>query len=180
MTSAEPSKTRGNKIAFISGPLFPPENYFETHYLPHLHAAISQEHNFVVGPAPGIDTVSLHYLLTLIPASRITVYLARFEAVARRSSYAPFEATGGKIVVEGATTGERDAAMTRDSDHDILRYMPEDEARAFYGPAYLPRVTNTEKNERRRKREPLHYNPALEKAEKEKERDGKWWRELRW
>lgn len=49
------------------------------------------------------------------------------------------------------TTRERDAAMTRDSDYDILRYRTEGEAREVYGKGWWPRVSNTEMNERRRR-----------------------------
>ncbi|KAL4904091.1 hypothetical protein BDW74DRAFT_155083 [Aspergillus multicolor] len=51
-----------------------------------------------------------------------------------------------------ATTQNRDVAMTAASDYDILRWRTDDEAREFYGELYRPgRVTNTERNWRRRK-----------------------------
>lgn len=53
-------------------------------------------------------------------------------------------------VCEAATTRDRDAAMTRDSDYDILRYRTEEEAKEVYGTGWWPRVSNTEMNERRR------------------------------
>ncbi|KAI5848220.1 hypothetical protein BZA05DRAFT_446517 [Tricharina praecox] len=161
--SAAPAPPPPPLTAFISGPITPPAHFFETHYLPFLQLAVSQSHNFIMGPAAGIDTLCLSHLLSApISACRITVYLADFENHTLRSSYAAFEAAGGKIKVEGATTGARDAAMTRDSDYDILRYLNEHEAREYYGEAYTPRISNTQKNERRRRGEPLHYNPAFE------------------
>jgi hypothetical protein len=54
-------------------------------------------------------------------------------------------------VEDAYTTRERDAAMTRDSDYDILRYRTEDEAKEVYGSMWWPRVSNTELNERRRR-----------------------------
>jgi len=55
-------------------------------------------------------------------------------------------------IVEGVTrTQERDAAMTKASDYDILRYRTEEEAKEFYGKLWMRHVTNTELNERRRK-----------------------------
>lgn len=145
------------KTAFISGPLAPPSGYFETHYVPHLLSAIGKGHNFVVGPAPGIDVMALDFLVSQgVSTASITVYVAEFQHAERRVA----ESLGCKVRVEGATTGERDAAMTRDSDYDILRYMTPLEARDFYGDAYWPRISNTEKNERRRKELPLHSNPA--------------------
>ncbi|KAF2450088.1 hypothetical protein P171DRAFT_204800 [Karstenula rhodostoma CBS 690.94] len=63
-----------------------------------------------------------------------------------------FTSLGVHVVEVGdaITTRERDAAMTRDSDYDILRYRSEEEARAVYGKGWWPRVSNTEMNERRR------------------------------
>lgn len=65
---------------------------------------------------------------------------------------ASFSELGVRVfnVEEAVTTRERDAAMTRDSDYDILRYRTEEEARAVYGSGWWPRVSNTEMNERRR------------------------------
>jgi hypothetical protein len=54
-------------------------------------------------------------------------------------------------VADAVTTRDRDAAMTRDSEYDILRYRTEDEARECYGSGWWPRVSNTEMNERRRR-----------------------------
>jgi hypothetical protein len=54
-------------------------------------------------------------------------------------------------VEDAYTTCDRDAAMTRDSDYDILRYRTEEEAKKVYGSAWWPRVSNTEMNERRRR-----------------------------
>jgi len=162
----EPTPQRP-QIGFISGPIYPPEGYFATHYVPPIERAIAQSHSFVLGPARGVDTVALEYLLSRgVSATRISVYLADFEDVALRHEYAAFERAGGHVVVvDGAiTTADRDAAMTTNSDYDILRYMPPAEARTFYGAAYVPRITNTEKNERRRSGLPLHYNPAYERA----------------
>ncbi|KAL1600790.1 hypothetical protein SLS60_007178 [Paraconiothyrium brasiliense] len=53
-------------------------------------------------------------------------------------------------VEDAITTQDRDAAMTRDSDYDILRYLTEEEAKKLYGEGWWPKVTNTELNERRR------------------------------
>jgi hypothetical protein len=130
----------------------PTEAYFSEHYAPRILDAITAGHSFVVGPIRGIDTLALHFLLAQdVPASKISVYMAEFEYnnVKWRQGY---EELGVHVVlaVPGTTTGERDAAMTRASDYDILRYRTEDEARELYGTSWWPRVTNTEMNERRR------------------------------
>jgi hypothetical protein len=54
-------------------------------------------------------------------------------------------------VEDAVTTRDRDAAMTRHSDYDILRYRTEEEAKKMYGSMWWPRVSNTEMNERRRR-----------------------------
>jgi hypothetical protein len=173
--------------AFISGPISPPADYFSTHYAPLLLSAAARGDSFVLGPAAGIDTVARSFLLSsaAVPAARITVYLAGFEAKAFRASrFAAFEAAGGNVRVAGVTTAERDAAMTAASDYDILRYMSPEEARAHYGEAYWPRVSNTEKNERRRTGLPLHGNAASEvvlaaAAERAKGRRPRWMSRVR-
>lgn len=49
------------------------------------------------------------------------------------------------IKVEGQTTSERDAAMTRDSGYDVLRYMMVEEQRIKYGDNYDPRISATQR-----------------------------------
>jgi hypothetical protein len=150
------------RTAFISGPITPPSTYFPTHYEPRLLTAIAAGDSFVVGPAAGIDTVALQFLISQgVPPQKITVYLAEFQELALRPGRKWFEDLGGSIKVKGMTTGERDAAMTRDSDYDVLRIMTIEEQRELYGAFYYPRVSNTEKNERRRMGLPLHTNNAL-------------------
>jgi len=55
------------------------------------------------------------------------------------------------VLVVGRNHEERDEACTRASHYDILRYRPEEEARQLFGERYWPRISGTEKNERRRK-----------------------------
>ncbi|KAF8961450.1 hypothetical protein BDZ97DRAFT_1829379 [Flammula alnicola] len=151
-----------SKTAFISGPIEPSEDYFFQHYEPQIKSAISAGHSFVMGPASGMDTMALQYLIEQgVHPSRITVYFAEFQERDLADLIERFKGLGGNIWVEGVTTSDRDAAMTRDSDYDILRYMPIEEQKLFYGARYYPRVTATEKNERRRKGLPLHVNHEL-------------------
>jgi len=153
---------RQTHVAFISGPVEPPEDYFTKFYAPRLDKAVLEGHSFVMGPAPGIDSLSLRYLVDRgVEIAKITVYLAGFEEKILAERVKWFVDFGGKINVEGVTTGDRDAAMTRDSDYDILRYMSIEEQKEFYGENYYPRVSATEKNERRRGGLPLHMNYGL-------------------
>jgi hypothetical protein len=139
------------KIAFISGPIEADNTYFESHYLPALTAAISRSHSFVLGPSKGIDTLAFRYLLSSgVSPSKVTIYLAIHQH-AWQQRYTSFEAQGGKILVVGRNHEERDEACTRASHYDILRYRGTEEARRLFGQRYRPRISGTEKNERRRK-----------------------------
>ncbi|CAA7263287.1 unnamed protein product [Cyclocybe aegerita] len=159
--------------AFVSGPITFPDNYFTTHYEPRISAAIEAGHAFVMGPAMGIDAVSLRYLVTNgVDPENITVYLSEYESKALQERVQWFIDLGGKIHIEGVTSADRDAAMTRDSDYDILRYMPIEEQKEFYGVDYFPRVSATERNERRRQGLPLWENPGFTTHEPGKEKGG--------
>jgi hypothetical protein len=150
------------QTAFVSGPLAPPPTYFSIHYEPSLLAAIERSDSFVI-PAPGIDNLALRFLVSHgVDPSKITVYLANFQDGTLRPGLKWLEDLAGLVTVEGHTTGERDAAMTRDSDHDVLRYMTLEEQRIEYGDNYYPRISNTQKNERRRMGLPLHTLRQLE------------------
>jgi hypothetical protein len=151
--TTDTSQTTTPRIAFVSGPIDADNNYFTTHYASHIDSAIAAGHSFVMGPVAGIDTLTLHYLVAkTIDKSRITVYMAHFEYLVAtwRSQYLDL-GVNVRDVVDAGTTRERDAAMTRDSDYDILRYRTEEEAKALYGSQWWPRVSNTEMNERRRR-----------------------------
>jgi hypothetical protein len=157
------TNTPSPRTAFISGPIEPGVDYFHEHYEPLIRDAISAGDSFVMGPAPGMDTMGLQFLLEeKVHPSRITVYLSEFQEFPLRDLKGWFEGLGGNVKVEGVTTSNRDAAMTRDSDYDILRYMSVEEQKNFYGARYFPRVSATEKNERRRLGLPLHVNHAYE------------------
>lgn len=107
----------------------------------------------VIGPVAGIDTLSLHYLISKhIDPLRITIYMAHFEYL-NTTWRSQIISLGVNVrdVEDAVTTRDRDATMTRDSDYDILRYRTEEEAKKMYGNMWWPRVSNTEMNERRRR-----------------------------
>lgn len=149
-----------SQTAFISGHVYlPSSNYFTAYYEKPISVAILAGHHFIMGPSPGIDAMSLRYLIDQgVCPSRITIYLAEFERHTLASRIQWFVDLGGNVKVEGSTFTKRDEVMTRDSDYDILRYMPIEEQRQLYGGKYRPRVSGTEKNDRRRKGLPLHVN----------------------
>ncbi|PPQ76227.1 hypothetical protein CVT26_008580 [Gymnopilus dilepis] len=160
----------GSGTAFVSGPIEAPDNFFADHYEPLLMKAISLGHSFVMGPASGTDSTALKYLIDQgVEPSRITVYLTKFEEKVLKDRIEWFIKLGGNFEVEGTTTSERDAAMTRDSDYDILRYMTIEEQKVFYGERYFPRVSATEKNDRRRRGLPLHVNHGLVDQDNQRE-----------
>ncbi|KJA23956.1 hypothetical protein HYPSUDRAFT_201071 [Hypholoma sublateritium FD-334 SS-4] len=158
------------RTAFISGPLEPGQDYFRTHYEARIREAIAAGDAFVMGPAEGMDTMARNFLLdeAAVAPERVTVYFSEQQVLwdpELAALKARVERLGGHVVVEGMSTGVRDAAMTRDSDYDILRYMSVEEQKAFYGKRYFPRVSNTEKNERRRLGLPLHVNHERDKVD---------------
>lgn len=92
-----------NKVAFISGPIEQPDDYFPVHYEPQIQEAIAAGHSFILGPAPGTDTIALHYLLEHVkqPTS-ITVYLAKFQGEGTQAeNVAYYKRLRVKLKVEG-------------------------------------------------------------------------------
>jgi hypothetical protein len=111
------------KIAFISGSPKPSPTYLITHYEPLLESAIAANHSYIVGPAPGIDTLVLQFLVAQhVDPSKITtswrssaggrpsaseccaegtdrklvtIYLTEWEGRALRPSLKSFEELGG-------------------------------------------------------------------------------------
>jgi hypothetical protein len=151
----QPNNPSPKEIAFISGPLDtgPNRGYFVEHYIPLVNNAIARGDDFVIGPIPtGVDQDALEYLLLASPPlapERITIFLTTEEE--RRWSLT-FRSRGVRIHVEGSQPRERDAAMTRESTYDILRWRTPDEACELYGAAWRAGyVTNTERNWRRRR-----------------------------
>lgn len=156
--AAPSSSSPTPRTAFISGPIDASNEYFNTHYVSPIAAALAAGDSFIMGPVPGIDTLALHYLLSppiSCPPSRITVYMAHFEYAdaSRRNHYLSLGVDVKEVTTagEGTTTRMRDEAMTRESVYDVLRYRSEEEAREYYGVGWWPRVSNTEVNERRRR-----------------------------
>lgn len=152
-----------NPVAFISGPLDISTAYFDRYYKPRIVDAINAGHSFVIGPVSGIDALAFQYLLDQhVAPSRIHIYMAGFEIASRPNFVEKVQAQLGPDNIveaekengdEAETTWDRDAAMTRASDYDILRFRTEWEQKAIYGQTWRPRVSNTERNWRRRKGE---------------------------
>ena len=147
------------EVAFISGPIDtgPGAEYFKTHYVAPIDAAIARDHRFVIGPIPsGVDADALDYLLAYpVDPLRITIFVTGTEDLIAGDG---FRARGVNVQVVGDRTtlpSERDAAMTAGSTYDILRIRTEKEAQELYGRAYRPgHMTNTEFNWKRRKGSP--------------------------
>ena len=109
-------------VAFVSGHTDISPEEFATHYHTKLTDAAIQNHRFVIGHAPGADTMALLYLLEdlKVPSNHITIYIYSthvdfMEIEKKRFKYLqiPFK--------EGFSSfRQRDSAMTRDSNYDIL------------------------------------------------------------
>jgi hypothetical protein len=103
--------------AYISGHLDLTEDEFKAHYAPLLDAAVGRGDVFVVGDAPGADRQAQRYLSDHPVPVQVTVY-HMFEKP-RCYEDATFGLRGGF-----PSDGERDAAMTQDSDYDIAWVRP--------------------------------------------------------
>lgn len=98
-----------HRTAFVSGHLDVSEIEFLEHYVPALENAFFSGDVFVVGDAPGTDTMAQTFLSKL--GAKVTVY-HMFES--------PRINVGGSVTSGGYSTDlERDAAMTEASDYDI-------------------------------------------------------------
>ena len=152
--ASETNSTSAQDIAFISGPIDTGQDatYFHTHYVLHINAAITRGDQFVIGPLPyGVDADALSYLLAYpISPDRITIFVTPSENQIWGRKFDQLKVN--VVEVEGQTTGERDAAMTKASTYDILRWRNKGEAKEFYGNMWTEGyVTNTERNWRRRR-----------------------------
>lgn len=99
---------------FISGHLDLSDQEFQEHYVPHLMKAISDPTTrFIVGDAQGTDNRAQLWLWER--KASVTVY-HMFEG----PRYNPGFPTKGGFTSDN----QRDAAMTRDSDQDILWVRP--------------------------------------------------------
>jgi hypothetical protein len=140
-------------IYFISGPLQADQNFFEAHYVSQLKEILEKDPRaiFVVGDAPGIDRIAQLYLKEQ-KISTVTVY-HMFKSP--RWNVGNFPTLGGF-----RTDEERDAAMTKASDRDVLyivsplitdRTTQDDKKKALTkGKLQKQRITGTERNKLRR------------------------------
>ena len=161
---------RNGRVAFVSGHIDLRQEIFLLHYKAPLDAAIAANDSFILSNAGGADSQALEYLLAhSVPASRITIYI--HTPPSRRQKPGGLNETMRRIdrlrtgsetlekyhrqgfdvrVIEG-WHAERDAAMTRDSDYDVLWVRSEVETKALYGKKYrAARVSGTLKNKNRR------------------------------
>jgi len=142
---------RKPRAAFISGPLEPSSTYFQTHYAPCVLSAISAGDSFILGPSCGIDSFALDFLLSQnVPRPRVHVYIFESEARNKKGRVEALKNMGLEVCVRGKNHTQRDMAMTKENDYDILKYLTREECMKLYGEKYRKRVSGTELNERRR------------------------------
>lgn len=158
------------RIAFISGHIDITLKQFSDNYHAALDVAIHRGDTFVLSTSQGADTLALAYLRSQnTDPSRITVYILAPYMQSSRSGH--FNATqsqtngtklgdealelykkeGYNVKVVKGRHDDRDAAMTEDSDYDILWIRNHAETAALYGRKYRRgRVSGTQKNKDRR------------------------------
>jgi hypothetical protein len=127
-------------IAMISGHRDLTKDEFDAQYAPHILSALANGHDFVVGDAPGADEMAQALLKKwspiLNPAARVCVY--HVLTIPRHNA--------GFDTKRGYTSNTaKDAAMTQDSDYDILWIRPSKHS------SVTGRVSGTERNQIRRK-----------------------------
>lgn len=127
---------------FVSGPLEISTEEFTQHYSGELLRAVKRNASFVVGDAPGVDTLTQAFLYPFTPD--VTVY-HMFDKP--HNNVCGFKTVGGfkKDI-------ERDEKMTRDSNKDIAWWRSVDEQKVLYQGNYRKRTSGAEKNVKRRAR----------------------------
>lgn len=166
----QPAEVKRSRVAFVSGHIDLTSETFLQEYKTRLDAAISNDDSFILSNAGGADTMALEYLLAqCVPPSQITIYIhtppgcrqnpGKANEMMRRinrlrcgpETLEAYRKQGFGVKVVDGWHSERDAAMTRDSDYDILWVRPEEETMVLYGKKYRPgRVSGTQKNKDRR------------------------------
>jgi hypothetical protein len=138
----------GNVRYFIFGHMDLSQADFDQYYKDKISQAAEDKHScFVVGSAPGADSMALALLTKLCSPQdlyRITVY---------HKGDAPETSVDTRIQTVGGfkTHDEKDSAMTRASDIDIAYLRSVDESRKLYGEKYDPtKKSSTQKNLERR------------------------------
>lgn len=132
-------------VYFISGHTDITQEQFDHHYRQRIVEAASNPLNeFVMVTAPGADTMSQKLLTELMACDRMTVY--------HRGESPEFLADPSIKTVGGwKSHDQKDAAMTKNSDVDILYVRSTDESKKLYGDKFNPkRMSGTQKNLNRR------------------------------
>lgn len=131
---------------FISGHTDLPHSEFLEKYEAQIRdAAWADDGNtsFVVGDSCGVDTFAQELLHEMgVDHDRVLVYHIGEKP---RNNTHKWPTCGG---FKGHS--QKDAAMTKDSTHDILYIRTQEESKAFYGESYYPRKSATQKNQERR------------------------------
>lgn len=153
--SKSTSDQHSPRVAFVSGHIDLSYETFLLHYKDPLNVAIANGEHFIFSNANGADSMALHYLLSQnVSASRITIYVHTPPTRRQKPGGANeiirqidrlrtgsetldrYRKQGfGVRVINGWHT-EPDAAMTRESDYDILWVHPDEETKALYGNKY--------------------------------------------
>jgi hypothetical protein len=126
--------------AMISGHLNLTQAEFDQHYMPYILSALIEGHDFVVGDAPGADEMAQNYLKKRIDQLNTLTLVRVYHMYTIPRHNAGFATKSGFTKDTG-----KDAAMTADSDYDILWIRPEKHS------SQSGRVSGTEQNQIRRK-----------------------------
>lgn len=133
-----------SKTYFISGHTDLSHKEFLKYYQEKIDQAINENANFVIGDATGVDLFAQNYIASKnVDRTKIIIYHL-FDKPKNNPNNYPTQ--GGF-----KTHNEKDAAMTKNSNEDILWFRSADESKLFYGDKYNPkRISGTETNHIRR------------------------------
>ena len=105
--------TQTPQTQFISGHLSLTQEEFDQHYRPEIDRALERGDSFIVGDAPGADTMAQNYLFGK------TDSVAVYHMLTSPRNNAGFTTVGGF-----ESDSQRDRQMTGDSDGDIAWVRP--------------------------------------------------------
>ena len=145
---------------FVSGHMNLQDHEFQQHYVGLLTAAAAAVNSigglstFVLGNAVGADTMALHYLVNELAVSpdRIHLYVYNYYPNKQRKEILRLQQLGIKNIRTGfPNVHARDAAMTENSDVDLLWVRSEEGNKQLLGSKFKPNhISGTEKNRLRR------------------------------
>jgi hypothetical protein len=160
------AESGAKRVYFISGHMVIDRKEWEAFYPEKIDAALKEkpEPDFVLGNAPGVDTLAFDYLLKTksVDPKRVSIFLHSNRPAKLQADREKCLKAGVNIREGFKTANLRDEALTTSSTHDIAWDRPEAECKAKFGDSFKPgRISGTKQNLLRRQLHPTHSPPFL-------------------